>query len=132
MMSPIKERSIVTSILLTMVTCGIYGIYWLVCINDDMKTASNDTSLPSGGMVVLLTLITCGIYGYFWIWKMGKANSNAKAMRGMPAEDNAILYLVLQFVGLGIVNYCLIQNDLNTYANMSAQQGMNMNQNMGG
>ena len=130
MMYPIKERNIVTCILLTVVTCGIYGLYWLVCIADDMKKASNDQSLPSGGMVILLTLVTCGIYGYYWIWKMGKANLAAKTMRGMPAEDNSILYLILQFVGLGIVNYCLIQSDLNQYAAMSMQQGkyQNMNQ----
>lgn len=30
-------------------------------------------------------------------------------------QDNSIVYLVLSIFGLGIVNYCLIQNDLNKF-----------------
>ncbi len=30
-----KQRSIGMCILLTIVTCGIYGLYWFVCITDD-------------------------------------------------------------------------------------------------
>ena len=32
---------------------------------------------------------------------------------GKPIENNSVLYLVLSLFGLGIVNYCLIQSDLN-------------------
>lgn len=61
---------------------------------------------------------------------MEKANATAKAMRGMSAKDNSVLYLVLQFLGLGIVNYCLIQSDLNKYAVMPMQQVQYQNPNM--
>ena len=113
-MSPIKERNIAVCILLTIVTCGIYGIFWFISLTDDMRVASGDNSL-SGGTAFLLTLLTCGIYGYFWAYKMGKAGALAKANRGIPGDDNSILYLVLQFFGLGIVNYCIIQNELNSF-----------------
>lgn len=112
-MSPIKERNIVVCILLSIVTCGIYGIVWFISLTDDMRYASGDQTL-SGGKAFLLTLVTCGIYGYYWAYKMGKATAIAKANRGMPADDNSVLYLVLQFFGLAIVNYCIIQNDLNS------------------
>ena len=132
MMSPIRERSIVTCILLSLVTCGIYGIIWFVSITDDMKIASGDQSLPSGGMAFLLTLVTCGIYGFFWAWKMGKANTMAKNSRGLPAEDSSVLYLILQVLGLGIVVYCLVQNDLNEMSKLVPNQQNNFpNQNMG-
>ena len=114
-MIPIKERNILVCILLSFITCGIYGIVWFISITDDMAYASGDKSL-SGGKAFLFTLITCGIYGYFWAYKMGKAGALAKSNRGMPADDNAILYLLLQFLGLSIVNYCIIQNDLNSMA----------------
>lgn len=112
-MSPIKERNIVVCILLTIITCGIYGIVWFISVTDDMRYVSGDQTL-SGGKAFLLTLITCGIYSYFWAYKMGKAGAVAKATRGMPGDDNSVLYLVLQLFGLGIVNYCIIQNDLNS------------------
>ncbi len=115
-MSPIKERNIAVCVILTIVTCGIYGIVWFVLMTDDMRYASGDQTL-SGGMAFVLTLVTCGIYGIYWAYKMGKASAMAKANRGMPAEDNSVLYLILQLLGLGIVNYCLIQNDLNKMSN---------------
>lgn len=67
-------------------------------------------------MAFLLTLITCGIYGYYWAYKMGKVVNQAKINNGMPEDDKSVLYLILQILGLGIVNYALIQNDLNELA----------------
>lgn len=116
----IKKRELVTSIILTIVTCGIYGIIWFIGLNDDAKAASNDQSMQSGGMAFLLTLITCGIYGFFWAYKMGKAINQARINRGMPEDDKSILYLILQIFGLGIVGYALMQNDLNEMADTAA------------
>ncbi len=108
----ITKKSIVTNIILTIVTCGIYGIVWFINITDDTRIVSGDNRL-SGGKAFLFTLITCGIYGYYWAYLMGKALVQAKSKYGLMADDNSILYIILQFLGLGIVNYCLIQNDLN-------------------
>ena len=118
-MGPIKERNIVVCILLTIITCGIYGIIWFINLTDDARYASGDQTL-SGGKAFLFTLVTCGIYELFWAYKMGKAISVARANRGMPTDDNSVLYLVLHLIlrwaGLGIVTYALIQNELNTLA----------------
>ena len=65
---------------------------------------------------ILLSIITCGIYGYYWAYLMGKAMMQAKAKNNMLVDDNSILYIILQIFGLGIVTYCLVQNDLNTLA----------------
>lgn len=127
MMTPIKERNIILCVVLSIVTCGIYGIVWFVSITDDMKKASGDENL-SGGMALLLTLVTCGIYGYFWAWNMGKANKTAKMRHGMMADssDN-VLYLVLQFCGLGWITYILVQSDLNKYAQIEMMNFNNQN-----
>lgn len=111
----IKKRDIVPCILLTLVTCGIYGIIWFISITDDVGYVSEDRS-TSGGTAFLLTLITCGIYSIYWSYMMGKKLYEAKVKRGMVASDNSILYLVLNIIGLGIVNYCLIQSELNDLA----------------
>jgi hypothetical protein len=45
---------------------------------------------------------------------MGERVDNAKTMRGMYVEENSgVLFLILQFFGLPIVNYILIQSTLN-------------------
>lgn len=35
-----KERSIPLYIILTIVTCGIFGLYWFVCLTDETNEAS--------------------------------------------------------------------------------------------
>ena len=44
---------------------------------------------------------------------MGKNVYRAQLKRNITASDNSVLYVILQVFGLGIVNYCLIQNDIN-------------------
>ena len=108
-----KRKDIIISVILTIVTCGIYGIIWFININDDVKALSDDKTMPSGGLVFLLTLITCGIYGFYWVYRMAQLVNEARVKRNLPSKDNAILYIVLQIFGLGIVNYALIQTDIN-------------------
>ena len=61
-----ENRSIALYIVLTIITCGIFGLYWLVVLNNDVNTVSREQNPMSGGVVVLLTIVTCGIYGYYW------------------------------------------------------------------
>lgn len=118
----VRQRNIGVAIVLTIFTCGIYGIYWYITLNNDVKSASNDISLPNGGVVFLLTLVTCGIYGFYWAYRMGKAIAQARKNAGLEPTDNSVLYLVLQVIGLAIVNYALIQNEVNTIATYAAGQ----------
>lgn len=112
----VQERNIAVCIILTIVTCGIYGIYWFICLTNEANSASN-TDGTSGGMAFLLSLVTCGIYTFYWMWKQGEKIESAKSSRGLEASGNSsIIYIVLTVVGLGIVSYALMQNDLNKLA----------------
>ena len=106
------NRNIVTCIILTVITCGIYGIYWFIVITDDVARVTDDHSM-SGGVSFLLNLITCGIYGIYWAFQMGRKLYDYSNKNNLGLADNAIVYLLLQIFGFGIVNYALIQNDLN-------------------
>lgn len=109
------KRNIGLCIVLSIITCGIYGIYWFVVLANDTNVASGHAQDgTSGGVAFLLTLVTCGIYGFYWAYKQGEKLNEAKAMRNMPTDSNAsIIYLILQIFGLGIVAYALMQNELN-------------------
>lgn len=105
----IQSRSLVTAIILSLVTCGIYSIYWFVSLTNEMNQLSGRQNDTSGGMAFFLNLITCGIYSLYWSYKMGEK-------RDYVAKENGssnILYLVLAIFGLGIVSYCLIQDTIN-------------------
>ena len=112
----IPVRSIVTCILLSIVTCGIYLYVWLYNLNEDMRRVTGDTNGPSGGVVILLALVTCGIYMIYWMYKQGDAIDRIKAARGMPNGNTGILYLVLSIFGLSIVSMALLQDELNKMA----------------
>lgn len=104
-----NKRSIVKAIILSLITCGIYSIFWFISLTDDMNRASGRVNDASGGKAFLLSLVTCGIYTYIWAYRLGEKRdivANEKASSG-------IIYLLLTFFGLGIVVYALAQDALN-------------------
>lgn len=108
----IGPRNIVVAVILTILTCGIYSIYWTVKLNDELLQMSN-TEGTSGGMVILFTILTCGIYSYFWLWKMGACidkinNKNSDLSTG-------ILFLILAVFGFSFVNYIIAQSTINDH-----------------
>lgn len=111
----INKRNVVTSILLSIITCGIYAIYWFITMTDDVSRA-NDNPDFSGVKAFLFTIITCGIYSIYWYYKMGKELYEAGQKHNVDISDNSVVYLILGIFGLGIVAYCLIQTDLNKLA----------------
>ena len=127
MRAQIEERNIIVYLLLTLVTCGIFGIYWLIVILKDIGTTSGEDINP--WMVILLTIITCGIYGIYYSYMIGKYMVKAGENYNVKIEDNSILYLILTIFGFGIVTYCLVQNDLNTMAKTKAPEVIVSNDN---
>ena len=114
----IQSRSIAVCIILSIITCGIYSLYWIAKMNDDTNAAAQEPNATTGGMVVLLTIVTCGIYGFYWAYKQGEKLDKAYEMRMMPTESRAILYLVLYLasclVGVTeLVALALMQDSLN-------------------
>lgn len=111
-----KRREIATSVILSIVTCGIYGIYWFVCMVDELNAAIGDQQGTSGVTVFLLGLVTCGIYLFYWWYKAAEKVNAMRQMNGYPVDgNNSVLYLLLCIFGLSIVNYCLLQSELNRF-----------------
>ena len=71
-MTDIKKRSVALAIILSIVTCGIYAIYWQVCLVNDMNKVSKKENAKGGVVVFLLSLITCSIYWLYWRFKAGE------------------------------------------------------------
>ncbi len=113
----VENRSIALAIVLSIVTCGIYSIYWYISMVDDANKVSNELDSTSGGLTLLYSILTCGIYKMYWAYKAGKQLYNAGKIHGKDIADNSVLYLVLSLVGLSIISDALIQNDLNSFSN---------------
>ena len=51
-----KKRNIALSIIFTLITCGIYGLYWFVCLTDETNQAAGEQK-TTGVMALIFTLI---------------------------------------------------------------------------
>ena len=117
--APITSRSIPLVIILSIVTCGIYGLYWMYCLVNDLNAASGHEGDTSGGMVILFSIITCNIYGLYWYYTAGGKVGDIQEYDRRPRDSYlGILYLVLDLLGFSIVSMALIQNELNKVAGL--------------
>ncbi|MBH1941741.1 DUF4234 domain-containing protein [Mobilitalea sibirica] len=106
------KRDILICILLTLITCGLYSIYWFIVITDETNSLAGEPD-TSGIMALILTIITCGLYGIFWAYKRGEKIDIAKQKRNIPAGNSGILYLILYLISR-IVTLALLQHEVNT------------------
>lgn len=106
----ITQRNIALCIVFSIITCGIYGWYWLYKLNDEVNELAGEPAATSGGLVILFTIITCGIYGWYWNYKMGE---RVDRIKNTGSDSNKILFIVLALFGLCIVNYAIMQDTIN-------------------
>lgn len=100
-----KKRSIGLMILLSIVTLGIYALYWYISFQIQLKEKTDEGF--RGFMHFLMTIITLGIYGLYWQYAAGKR------LAKLGASDNSALYLILSLVTFGWLNPFLMQNQAN-------------------
>ena len=109
-----KKRNVALCVIFTIITCGIYGLYWMAQINNCANELADPPKKTGGGVAVLLTIVTLGIYGFYWAYKMGDLLDAALAKRSMPTQNRSVFYLILQVIGLGFVGWILMQSTINS------------------
>jgi hypothetical protein len=135
----IKQRSLLTVILLSIVTCGIYGIVFWYSYSDDMnKVCNGDGKQTQNYLIVfLLSMVTCGIYGFIWFYGVAnRLRDNAPRYGTSFAEDGStvLLWMILGSFLCGIGQfyawYILIKNmnDLGNRYNQYYYGGQNQYQ----
>ena len=107
-----KVRSVFGLIFLSIITCGIYHLYWLYATTSELNDYIGDYD-TSGGAVILYGLLTCGIYFIYWYYKVGKRILKAQKIANQEQSDDSVLYLILCLFGLSIVSSAIIQSNLN-------------------
>jgi hypothetical protein len=113
------DYSLLAYILLGMVTCGIYPLYIIHCIAQDMNITGDGDGEHTNGllMLILLSTITCGIYGWIYWYKFGNRQAHTAPRYGMAFQENGttvLLWMVLgsMLFGVGpfIAMYILLRN----------------------
>jgi len=109
-MIPINKRNIQTCILLTIFTCGIYGIYWNYLLVKNIRAITKDSNSCTGEMLCL-TLVP--FYSVYWWYTRGRVVKDQFAEHGYSAKGSEIAFLILALHGLSIVSMAIMQSDFN-------------------
>lgn len=94
-----KQRDVVLYTVLTVVTCGLFGLYWIAKFTNDVHRWSGRPATASGGKAVLYMVLTCTLYFYYWIYKIGGELVDARRERSLPADSvSNTMYTVVTVV----------------------------------
>ena len=92
-------RPIPIMLLLNIVTCGIYYIYWIYQTSVEIKTCSEREDL-NPTIEILLGIITCGLYFKYWYYKYGKIVYKELPLKAgiNNAEDKTMVLVVIDII----------------------------------
>lgn len=101
------NRSWIKVLLLTIVTCGIYGIITYYKLTEDVNTIctphDNKKTMNYLVAMLLLTPVTCGIYSIVWMHQLcNRVGDNLRA-RGIPSDFSASTFWLWNVLGSFIV-----------------------------
>lgn len=110
-MKPIVRNPILV-LVFSIITCGIYFLYWIYATSNDIKNYLNDSNINP--VLELLISIICFPYMFYWFYKYAKLVSTVQQTAGIEQpEDNSVLCVILPFLGLSVVSALIIQSGLN-------------------
>ena len=96
-----QDRSLLTYVLLSIITCGIYSWIFLYELAKDVNTLCQGDGEETAGLLklLLLTLITCGIYAFIWYYKLGNRLCANAPRYGLTFQENGTTILMWQLFG---------------------------------
>jgi hypothetical protein len=104
---------IVTGIILSLVTCGVYNLVWQY---KQMRAVNALLGREEYNFVawLLLTIVTCGIYHFYYEYKMGTDITRIARSLGQPVtNDLGVIGLLLSFFATTLVADAIYQSELN-------------------
>ncbi len=115
----IRQRSFITLVLLSIITCGIYGIIFWYQYTDDLNIVCYGDGRRTRNFIItiLLSIITCGIYYWIWVYGIGNRLCNNAPRYGTRFTEDGTTILLWMIIGsllcgLGMLyaEYLLIKN----------------------
>lgn len=118
-----EERDIVKCVILSIVTCGIWGLVWIYQIGTDIAMLRGDNK-PAVVTDLLLTFVSCGLWGFVCAYRWPDALNEELSRRGQQVDTNLpAMSLVMSFFGFQIVGMVLMQEALNKLTRAETDRG---------
>jgi hypothetical protein len=96
----LEERDVALYIILTIITFGLFGIYWLVVTKRDIKSR--------GGDVPTCWLLIIPIANIYLFYKYSRA-----AEKVLKKDGDWIVYFIFCFIFNSVITLALVQDGLN-------------------
>ncbi|MBQ9097996.1 MAG: DUF4234 domain-containing protein [Clostridia bacterium] len=127
----LKNRSVISVVLFSILTCGIYMIWWTYVTCTDLQTHGRKTSVPPV-LTTLMMLFFSSVGGALLGFDADENINSIKAQNGMPQTDNKVLWLILG-IFIPIVTVALVQYEINNMIAMAQRNAawQQYNQNNG-
>ena len=109
-----EERGIAVMVLLTLLTCGIWGIYIQYKIGEELNRHEGKGRI-NPGLDLLLSFLTCGLWFIYVMYKYPQALHDITVEEEMPPVDVMVACLLLTIFGFGFVSLAILQNELNKH-----------------
>lgn len=96
------NRSLISYILLSFITCGIYGFYFIYKLAQDVNIACADDGSRTPGLAtyIILSFITCGFYSFYWEYKIGNRIAQNAPRYGLVVSENGTSILMWRIFGM--------------------------------
>ncbi|GHV83471.1 hypothetical protein AGMMS50212_08110 [Spirochaetia bacterium] len=101
----IKKRGLAGLILLSIITLGIYGLYWIHKLAKDVNAICDGDGKRTGGLLkyLLLGLITFGIYDLVWLYMLGDRLQDNAQKYGLTFKESGGIVLLWYVLGAFII-----------------------------
>ena len=104
-------RSIAVSLVLTLVTCGLYNIYWqyqqMLTLNELLEEDKYHF-----WPWLLFTLVTCGLYHVYHEYRLSE---DLARVTGRESKNDGLIAIVLSIFGLSFVVDAIQQSHINAH-----------------
>ena len=101
-MRQVKTNRSVIDILLGFFTCGIYSLFLVHSLAEDVNAMCKGDGKQTAGLAsyILLSVLTCGLYSIYWWYAVSDRVSNAAVRRGMKQLNfDGTTFLLWYLVG---------------------------------
>ncbi len=84
--SQIQRRSVPLSIFLSVITCGLYFLYWYAKVSKETAQMVGEEVHRGGALTVLFHLITGGLFSSYWFYKVPHKLNELRSSVGLKAQ----------------------------------------------
>ena len=97
----IDNYSVGKTVILSIVTLGIYAIYWGYKLTKDINELCKDKMkpLPNYFLAIFLSIITLGLYGAYWSYQVAKRLYEISPVYGVEVKEKPQYMLLLTELG---------------------------------